>query len=346
MVVTLLQAAFVTVVAFTDNVGVTLALVAVLGAGLAVVSPALLVLVPAITGEARVAHGYGRLEGFRSVGNSVGPALAGVLVAAFDSRIALLVDAATFVLMASVLAVVAVRRQPVTTDRPRWSRQVREGVTVLGRNRLLATAISALAAAVVFTAIMSVARVFFVRDDIGTTAVGYGLVVAAHAVGMVGASLLLAPRVPVAAQPRALAAAGLLMGLALSVIALVPVLAVALVGFMCTGVANAMQSLAIRNLIHSHVSTELRGRAFASSSAVLNGANLSGTALGGPAVVLFGGATSLLVAGVGTVMATLAAAPILLRRSSAGSLAQEPDVPLSQQVQPTDQAEHAEKSVD
>ena len=105
-------------------------------------------------------------------------------------------------------------------------------------------------------------------------------------------------------------------GLALTVVAAIPVLAVALVGFVLTGVANAMQSLAIRNLIHAEVPAEVRGRAFASSSAVLNGANLSGTALGGPAVVFLGGATSLLVAGLGTIAATLAAAPVLLNRCS------------------------------
>ncbi|MFD6754922.1 MFS transporter [Micromonospora gifhornensis] len=342
-VVTLVQAAFVMVIAFTDHIGVTLLLMAALGAGLAIVSPTLLLLVPVVTGEDRVAHGYGRLEAFRSVGNAVGPALAGLLVVAFGSSAALLVDAVTFVLLAVVLTVVAVRREPVSAVRPRWSHQVREGVTVLSRNRLLATAIPALAAAVVFTATMSVARVFFAREDIGTTNFGYGLVVAAHAVGMVTASVFLAPRVPIAAQPRVLAGAGLLMGLALVVIATIPVLAVALVGFVLTGVANALQGLAIRNLIHAEVPAEVRGRAFASSSAVLNSANLSGTALGGPAVILLGGAASLLVAGIGTVMATLAATPILLRRSpttgatpTTGLPSPRASVPSEDRAKPTD----------
>lgn len=313
-VVALAQAAVVVVIALTDHVGVTLLLVVALGAGLAIVSPALLLLVPAIVGEERVAHGYGRMEAFRSVGNALGPALAGVLVAAFGSRVALLVDAATFALMAVVLTAVAVRRKPVSATRPRWSRQVREGVTVLGRNRLLATAISALAVAVLFTATMGVARVFFAREDIGTTNIGFGLMVTAHAIGMVAASVLLAPRVPVAAQPRVLAGASILMGVSLSVVAAFPILAVALVGFVFTGVANALQNLAIRNLIHAEVPAEVRGRAFASASAALNGANLSGTALGGPAVVFLGGAMSILVAGLGTVAVTLAAAPVLLSR--------------------------------
>ncbi|MEU5552991.1 MULTISPECIES: MFS transporter [unclassified Micromonospora] len=312
--VALVQAAVVVVVALTDHVGVTLLLVAALGAGLAVVSPALLLLVPAVVGEERVAYGYGRLEAFRAVGNVLGPALAGILVAAFGSRGALLIDAVSFVLMAMVVTAVAVRREPVSGARAHWSQQVREGVVVLGRNRMLVTAVSALAAAVVFTATMSTARVFFAREDVGTTDVGYGLLLTAHAVGMVAASVLLAPRVPVAAQPRVLAGAGLLMGVALTVVAVLPVLAVALVGFVCTGIANALQNLAVRNLIHAEVPAEVRGRAFACASALLNGANLSGTALGGPAVVVLGGATSLLVAGLGAVVATLAAAPVLLRR--------------------------------
>ncbi|MFF9590087.1 hypothetical protein ACF1FX_12790 [Streptomyces sp. NPDC014646] len=57
----------------------------------------------------------------------------------------------------------------------------------------------------------------------------------------------------------------------------------------------------------------MRGRAFASSGAALNGANLTGTAFGGPAVSLLGGAGALALAGIGTLVVSLAGAPVLLR---------------------------------
>ncbi|MFF3729458.1 hypothetical protein ACFYXM_03790 [Streptomyces sp. NPDC002476] len=126
-------------------------------------------------------------------------------------------------------------------------------------------------------------------------------------------SALIAPRIPVAWQPHVLAGAGVLMGAALAASAGIPVFAVALGAFVLTGAANSLQALAIRNLIHARVPADVRGRAFASSGAALNGANLTGTALAGPVVSLLGGAGALALAGIGTLVVSLAGAPALLR---------------------------------
>ncbi|WUO26238.1 MFS transporter [Streptomyces sp. NBC_00287] len=260
----------------------------------------------------------------------VGPALAGLLVAAFDERVVLFADAATFAVLALALLLLGVRREPVPAGaKTRWLSQVRQGVGVLSRDRLLRTAILALASAIVFTAVLSVARVFFIREDLNASDAGYGVLVTAHTVGMLLAAALIASRIPLYWQPRVLAGAGGLMGMALFVSASVPVFAVALVGFVLTGVANSLQGLAIRNLIHARVPVDVRGRAFDSSGAALNGANLAGTALGGPVSSLLGGAVALQVAGAGTVAASLMASPVLLRGSALASAPQSPGPPQS-----------------
>ncbi|MEU9851014.1 hypothetical protein [Streptomyces sp. NPDC047985] len=146
--------------------------------------------------------------------------------------------------------------------------------------------------------------------------VPYGVLVTAHTVGMLLTSALIAPRIPVTWQPRVLAGSGVLMGVALAVSSGVPVFAVTLGAFVLTGAANSLQALAIRNLIHARVPADVRGRAFASSGAALNGANLAGTALGGPAVSLLGGAGALALAGIGTLVVSVAGAPVLLRGQS------------------------------
>ncbi|OKK22037.1 hypothetical protein AMK16_02050 [Streptomyces sp. CB00455] len=316
MTVTALQAVVALGLALTTDTVVAVLLLALLGCGAALALPALQLLVPQITGEEATARGYARLETFRAVGNIAGPALAGLLVAVWDARIALAVNAASFALLGTALAAVGVRRRPVAvTTRPGWLGQVREGVRVLGADRLLRTAIGALACAIVFTAILVVARVFFIRDDLGASDAGYGVLVTAHTVGMLLTSAFLAPRVPLAWQPRVLVCAGLLMGASLLLSAAVPVLPVVVVAFALAGVANSLQSLSIRNLIHARVPAGVRGRAFASSGAVLNGANMAGTALGGPAAVALGGAGALQLAGAGTLLASLAAGPMLFRRA-------------------------------
>jgi len=317
VVVTALQAMTALGLAFVTDLVSTIGLLVMLGAGLAVVSPALLLLVPEITGEENAARGYARLEAFRSAGNVAGPALAGVLIAAFDDRVALLCDAATFALMAAAFLALRLRRRPVARAGADWLAQVREGVGVLGADRLLRTAIPALCAAILFTALLSVARVFYIRDELGASDTGYGVLVTAHTAGMLLTSALIAPRIPLDRQPRVLVGAGVLMGAALAVSAGVPVFAVALGAFVLTGVANSLQGLAIRNLIHARVPAEAPGRAFASSGAALNGANLAGTAFGGPAVTLLGGAGALELAGLGTLVVSLAGAPVLWRARDA-----------------------------
>ncbi|MFJ3875920.1 MFS transporter [Streptomyces sp. NPDC090077] len=311
--VTALQALVSAGLVFVTDLALTLVLLVLLGAGLALASPALLLLVPQITGDDGTARGYARLDAFRSTGNVAGPALAGALIAVSDVRVALLANTATFAVMAVVLSFLGVRREPVQGAGGSWPAQVREGVRVLGGDRLLRTAILALASAIVFTAVLSVARVFFIRDDLDVSGTGYGLLVSAHTVGMLASATLIAPRVPLEWQPRVLVGAGVLMGASLAVGAAVPVFALAVVSFFLTGVANSLQGLAIRNLIHARVPEQVRGRAFATSGATLNGANLAGTALGGPATALLGGAGALELAGAGTLLATLAGSPVLLR---------------------------------
>ncbi|MFE2864810.1 MFS transporter [Embleya sp. NPDC059259] len=316
--VTGLQAAVALGLAFTTDVVATIVLLALLGAGLAVVSPTLQLLVPEIVGDADTTRGFARLETFRSVGNVAGPALAGVLVAVVGDRAVLLGNAGSFAVVAAVFVVLRIRREPAAGDaRLGWLGQVRQGVGVLGGDRLLRVAIPALATAIVFTAMLNVARVFFIRDDLGASDAGYGWLVTGHTVGMLLAAAFLAARIPLAWQPRVLAGAGAMMGGALFVSATVPILAVAFVAFVLTGVANTLQNLAIRNLIHARVPRETRGRAFASSSAALNAANLTGTALGGPTATSLGGAGALQLAGAGTLLASLAAAPVLFRRQPA-----------------------------
>ncbi|MFB7915388.1 MFS transporter [Streptomyces sp. NPDC056061] len=316
VVVTALQALAAAGTAVFEDAGTTIGLLVLLGAGTALASPALQLLVPRLTGDGSATGGYARLETFRTGGNVAGPALAGLLVAATDARVALLVDAATFVVMAAAFLFLPVpgRRGPSVRTDTGWAAQVRRGVGVLAGDRLLRTAIGALAGAIVFTAVLGVARVFFVRDELHASDTGYGWLVTAHTVGMLLSSLLLAPRIPLSRQPRVLVGAGILMGAALVGTARVPVFAVALIAFVLTGVANSLQGLAIRNLIHDRVPPEVRGRAFATSGAVLNGAHLAGTALGGPAAGLLGGDGALQLAGAGTLLATLAAAPALVKR--------------------------------
>ncbi|MFI8977206.1 hypothetical protein ACIGO9_30285 [Nocardia asteroides] len=77
--------------------------------------------------------------------------------------------------------------------------------------------------------------------------------------------------------------------------------------------ANSLQVSAISVLISTHVPAEVKGRAFAAMGSVNGGATMLGTLLGAPAVAAVGAGGALVLAGVGTAAAALAASPVLLR---------------------------------
>ena len=73
-----------------------LGLCVLLGAGVAVSSPAEFALLPAAAGEDRLAEANGQVEAARYLGMTAGPMLGGVLAAAGSIEVGLLLDAASF----------------------------------------------------------------------------------------------------------------------------------------------------------------------------------------------------------------------------------------------------------
>ncbi|MGH2949932.1 MAG: MFS transporter, partial [Solirubrobacteraceae bacterium] len=97
---------------FADSLGAILALTALLGAGVAVSAPAEYSLLPAAAGEERVAEANGHVEAARYLGMTAGPLIGGVLAAAGLLEVALLLDAASFVAVAVLVARMRARRRP------------------------------------------------------------------------------------------------------------------------------------------------------------------------------------------------------------------------------------------
>jgi len=305
--VTIAQGLISALLIFASSPAIILMLVALLGCGLAIAAPALLTLVPALTRHTP-SKGYARLETFRLAGTVVGPALAGVLLTVIGAGGVLLVDALSFLLLGGTLLCLPLRQRP-TPHAPQatWIHEVMAGARVLARDRVLGLAIPVLAATVLFTSVFVIARVFFIQDILHAGAAGYGLAVAAHAAGMLLGAAFIGSRVRAAHQTATLGGAGIIMGGALLLVSVAPVLPVALIGFLLTGIANAVQGLAIRNLIHARITERFRGRAFASSSAVFNGSTLIGMSLGGVLVTAIGSSRSLTTAGAGTLIISLLA---------------------------------------
>lgn len=311
VVALLLRCLIGVVLAYTSEVPWILVLVAAGNIVSAVDSPAMMLLVPAtLRPGANPAVGYARMDAFRSVGSLAGPASAGLLVGVIGTEGVLLLDAASFGILALVILGLRVRRQPADASasaKPSWFRQVAAGPAALRRSPTVATAALALAAAIVFTSLITVAEVEYIRGTLHAPVAVYGALVTVQSAGRLISAALIAPRVPPRLQPASLAVGSGLMGAALLAVGLIPSLAVAFAGLFVVGLANALQSIAIRAIVVTAVDDSERGRAFAAVMALNNGSTILGTAAAGPLIAACGAAVTLTISGAGTLMAALPA---------------------------------------
>jgi MFS family permease len=304
--VSLAQAAVALVLAFAfGGLAATLALTALLGVGVAVAQPAEFALVPAVAGSGGVAAANGRIEAARYLGFTLGPVLGGLLAAAGGTRIALLVNAGSFLAVAVAAQALRARREPSGGDRSH--ERARDGLTFLLRDGVLAPVVVAAFVSLLFMTASATAEVFFAKDVLHAGDTGYGVLMTLWTVGMVIGSTLVASRVPAARYATAALAAMALQGAGLALPTLWLVLPLALGAYLAGGIGHGTKNVVVRTLIHTRVPDELRGRAWAAYSAGRNAAELIALVGGGLLVAAVGARWTLLAAGALPIVAAAAA---------------------------------------
>jgi len=314
LVVSLAQAFVAIGLAFVSGTAAILALAALLGVGFALAQPAEFALVPAVTGEARLAVANGRVETARYVGFTVGPLAGGALAATGGIRTAMLVNAATFLVVAVSAAVVRAPHvehaaEPVTRQRRAWA-----GAAFLVQDRVLAMVVAVAFVSLLFMTASATAEVFFATDFLEIGDVGYGALIASWTLGMaLGATFL----------PRRVAASMLAMGALVAIVVqgfglaaptlwLVPAFAFAF--YFVGGLAHGTKNVLVRTLIHERVPASLHGRAYAAYNALRNGAELVALVGGGLLVAALGARWTLFLAGAIPMVAGLVAVVVTRRR--------------------------------
>jgi MFS family permease len=328
IVVSFAQAAVVAgMVAGADELWAVLPLMALLGFGVAVSQPAEFALVPAAAERSGdeasgrgsggdVGRANGLMETARSLGFTAGPLVGGALGAAGLLRLALAINALSFVVVGVTALIVRARRRPTAhhddTPLPRAGAssllrsRAFDGFAFLLRERDLALALGGAVAALAVFSISVTAEPFFITEVLHGGPLAYGVLLTSWTLGMAAGSGALAHRVPRRSLAAAALVAVVLQGLGIAGAALSPLLWMALIGFVFGGVAHGVKNVLLRTLIHERVPDALRGRAFAAYNGARNGAELGALALGGLAVAAFGARTALLVAGVGPALIGLA----------------------------------------
>jgi hypothetical protein len=311
--VSLAQAVVATGLVFADGLAAILPLTALLGAGAAVAGPAEAALVPVVARDLTKANGW--VESARYAGFTAGPLIAGALTAAGGTRVGLAVNAASFAAVAIGAALMHGRRPPAphATEASRD----RGSFALLFADPALRVTVTAAVVGLLFISASMTVEVFYVRDVVGAGGVGYALVFAAWTAGMVAGALTLAPRVKSALATAAMLALAL-QGAGMAAAACWPLLAWVMAGYLVGGIGHGVKNVLMRTLIQARIPRAKHGRAFAAYGAVRNAAELGALGLGGVMVATLGAEAALLIAGLGPVVAGLAA--IAYRPSSATAL--------------------------
>jgi MFS family permease len=321
--VSLLQAGIVGALALaTGSLPVVLALSVLLGATVAFSSPAEFALIAPAAGEDRVAEANGHVEAARYLGMTAGPLLGGLLAAAGGTRVALLIDAASFLAVAGAGALLHARRDPRTAGAAAAGAaaatpRARDGIAFVRADRTLAVSLGTAVGALVFFSMSVAAEVFFATDVLGAGQAGFGALISAWTLGMVGGAVGVARLVPRGWLARGVLAAIAVQGAGMFGAAAVAVLSVALAGFVVGGVAHGVKNVLARTLIHERVPDAMRGRVFATYNAARNGAELGALGLGGVAVGALGAQAALALSGAIPLAIGLAALALLTRRREA-----------------------------
>jgi MFS family permease len=297
------QAVVATALAFATGLAVVLVLAFLLGALASVSAPSIFSLVP-LLGEEDVAKTNSSIEIAKYVGWITGPFAAGVVASRQGTGAALLIDAATFLVLALVTIGLRVRRLPIA-DHERAARgQARAGFAFVARDRLLLLVFAVVGVVVLFAAMDNVAEVFFAKDTLEQPEIGYGVLASSWLGGMVLGALV-ARRISLGRGPTWIFAGAVVGGLAVGLGAWSAVLVTAAALFIVGGAANGLQNVITRSLVHDRVPAELHGRVFAAYLGLVNTTQIIATMVGGVLVGAAGGQQALLIAGAGTAFAGL-----------------------------------------
>ena len=241
------QAVIAVGLAFADPVWLVVALSFLLGSAASVASPAVFAIVPTAVDEEDLTEANANMETVRYIGMVAGPLIAGGLAGALGAdkgtRVALLLDAITFLVITSAAASLRVRRMPEPApEEGRTKGEARRGFAFIRRDRVLLIGVAVVAFAVLFATMDNVAEVFFANDPslLNAGNWGYGELAAVWLLGMVIGAGFIARRLHQEQLAPAVLLASITGGAAVAVAALFPHIVLALAMFAVGGVANGV----------------------------------------------------------------------------------------------------------
>lgn len=273
--------------------------------------------VPALVGDEDLSPANALLGSAFNLSLTLGPLLGALAFTVAGICGALAFDALTFVASAALIFTLPA----LPTAREVGERaagvlaETREGLVYVARHPVARAIVVGLLAGVTFLGVDLVALVFLAGDSLKAGPAGYGLLLAAHGVGMILGPLFLM-RGTSRAAPVGIVFLGLFLEGAVSVLTgLAPFFAIAVFVRVLGGVGNGIENAAADTTLQRVVERRMLGRVFGVFYGGVMLAETLGSAIAGPLVALTSPREAFVISGVATLV-VVALVWWLLPRSS------------------------------
>jgi MFS family permease len=310
LLVSLGQAAVAIVLAAVGSLPALLALAVLLGVGIAIAQAAEFALVPAVSGSRTLQQTNGMVETARALGFTIGPLCGSLLVAAGGTSVAMLVDAASFVVVGLAAFTLTVRRRSEVAE-GEARRRARDGIAFLFDDRVVGLMVVVVFVSLLFMSASIPADLVYTEDVLGVENIGIGIVLSSWTLGMLVGSNVIARRVSLAGLASAALVGVVVQGLGKFVAPFWLVFGFMVAAYFVGGVGHGLKNVASRTLIHARIAPERHGRAFAAWNGVRNAAELGALAAGGLVVGAIGARETLWLAGGLSALAGLVGLAVL-----------------------------------
>ena len=285
---------------------------------------------PTLVAREALVEANGRLAASGALAGVAGPGLAGLLIQALSAPVAVLADAASFLLSATLLARIETPEHPPARARTGVRRELGEGLRAVAGSPVLRALAGSTGTFNFFDSFLAAVYVLYLTRTLGLGPAAVGGVFALGGLGGVLGAVAAAGIARRLGLGRALLAAILLAGVGELGIALAggsPPVALLLVGLAEAVVQGAAAVFGINSvsLRQTAAPERLLGRVNATLRTVRTGLVPVGALLGGAVAERFGLRAAVATAGVGVLLATLwiACSPVAALRATSADAAPE-----------------------
>lgn len=251
--------------------------------------------------------------------SALGPAAAGVIVAVAGSGTALAADAASFALVAAIVAATRGIDREAPAEAEPWRGRLSGALEHVRASTPLRLLLAGQALTTVFLTLVIPIEVVFAKQTLGAGDAGFGALLAAWGVGMALGGIAFA-RLRGGSLWTLLVASTVAMGLSYLATATAPTLAAACAAAAVGGTGNGIQWVALISAVQELAAGPFEARVLALFEAVASATPGVGFVLGGVLTALTGPRLSYAVAGTGVLGLSLTGAVWLWRWRARGGV--------------------------